>query len=625
MTNNIYWQSFIEQLQKDKNPLYQLLKDTEVEVNQELIIYHPTEEGKVEVEQKRGKIQAKLAKINHPFQGKRVTTTAGEYSAPATSLNALSNASDMRIPLQVLNHSYINLANEESVQDFLQTIAANDTTCQVIYQQLTKRTKALAETVLEVSFPWRVRVGGMRGFQELLLPVFHPVYGIPYIPSSSLKGVLKAWARQHHVDKTERERLLGKLEKGVGCVGCVQILDAFPTAPCLSIDMANPQWSWDNDRVKYNPVPHPLLSMKEPTMVIGLCRTSRGKKVNQADDLETVKSWLENALATGIGSRVSAGYGRTKPQASLPRHASHEFKMWTQGMYGANPPSRENQYTGEPEFRQTALRGVLRYWFRAIALGLYDTETCKKFEQELFGELSLEGSVRIGVDLTVQKHPRNGNIEPCFYQGSILLESKSEKYLKIVEKLLSLMSHISGIGRGSRRPLHLNDRRMRGCHWELDYKLPFEKEAWVQFLQSVRDSFTAVHSARIPGNGDPGNQRNRYQDVLNSNAKMYLVQSPGQRHPSIIQNWNQDGYQDFVLGSALSLLYDDNQFKGGNGQGNGNPLVGGKLGTPSFVIIQSNFPSPGQPYQVVTIFGANNQDRRRFIDALPSGSISVWN
>jgi hypothetical protein len=55
MTNNIYWQSFIEQLQKDKNPLYQLLKKTEVEDSQELIIYHPTEEGKAEIEQKWGK------------------------------------------------------------------------------------------------------------------------------------------------------------------------------------------------------------------------------------------------------------------------------------------------------------------------------------------------------------------------------------------------------------------------------------------------------------------------------------------------------------------------------------------------------------------------------------------
>ncbi|WP_200892607.1 RAMP superfamily CRISPR-associated protein [Aliterella atlantica] len=30
----------------------------------------------------------------------------------------------------------------------------------------------------------------MRGFRELLLPVFYPVYGVPYIPSSSLKGAI---------------------------------------------------------------------------------------------------------------------------------------------------------------------------------------------------------------------------------------------------------------------------------------------------------------------------------------------------------------------------------------------------------------------------------------------------
>ena len=58
--------------------------------------------------------------------------------------------------------------------------------------------------------------------------------------------------------------------------------------------------------------------------------------------------------------------------------------------------------------------------------------------------------------------------------------------------------------------------------------------------------------------------------------------------------------------------------------GVGNSLVGGTLETPSFVIIKSNFPSFGDPYQVVTIFGANHPQRNNFVQALPDNSVQVW-
>jgi len=196
-------------------------------------------------------------------------------------------------PLQALNHTlYIG---KPTAQDALNAAADADDTCESVYEQLTQKTKSLATETLTIEFPWRLRVGGTRGFNDLLLPVFHPVYGIPYIPASSLKGMVLAWARTHYPDQVNR--LFGTLDQGIGCV---QFLDAFPTRPSLSVDMANPQWHWQNHRVNYKPEPHALLSMEMPELVIGLAPTRRGN----SEDVKLVKGWLEKALAvSGLGSR----------------------------------------------------------------------------------------------------------------------------------------------------------------------------------------------------------------------------------------------------------------------------------------------------------------------------------
>jgi len=513
-------------------------------------------------------------------------------------------------PLQALNQKIL-ISGEKTPNSILEAAVSADQKCEPLYTTLTQKTRSLADEIIEARFSWRLRVGGMRGFQELLLPVFHPVYGIPYIPSSSLKGAVKAWARKEIQDQNLINRLLGQLDQGVGCV---QILDAFPTKSCLSLDITNPQWEWQEDnRIKYKTVPHTLLSMAEPTLIIGLTYTHRGQQQHQSEDLKTVKTWMENALAVGIGSRVSAGYGRTQIQSRFSYSSSHPFQLWTQGIFGAD--SRQAD-----EFRPVALRGMLRYWFRAIALGLYDPVTCRTLENQLFGKLSQEGTFSLGVNITEEQDDY-----PYFYAGDILLESRYEHHLLLMEKLLFLTSHIAGIGRGSRRPLHRNNGRMRGCHWELnDYKLPGNLESWQSFLQDVQNTFLQVQQAGTPGAGDPGNRNERYQDVLNHQAVIYLVPSANQIHPDKVRNWSSQGATPPVLGTALNLLYSDERFKGKTNKNQGNVLVGGTLGIPSFVIIQSNFPKSGEPYQTVTVFGANNSHRQEFVKNLPSNSIRVW-
>ncbi|NER08122.1 MAG: CRISPR-associated protein Cmr6, partial [Okeania sp. SIO3C4] len=135
MDNNQEWQDFLQKLQKDKNPLYELLKETELDVGEKLTIYHPIEEEKAKVEKQRGKIQAKLVKMYPHWQHKKMMVKAGERSLNLDN----DKLTEMTSPLQALGHRLFG----DHAQPVLEEASAADTTCASIYTHLTERTKTL--------------------------------------------------------------------------------------------------------------------------------------------------------------------------------------------------------------------------------------------------------------------------------------------------------------------------------------------------------------------------------------------------------------------------------------------------------------------------------------------------
>ena len=553
----------------------------------------------------------------------QVSPISQEPSKKKVIVTGFGKTSRGSTPLQTLYWKHLDIHDQESAKPLLEAATKVETHCRTIYDRLKQRTESLvieSGVAFPVSFSWRLRVGGTRGFMELLLPVFHPVFGVPYIPASSLKGAARAWARQDGESKSELSKILGILDGKVAQAAKVEFLDAFPTRECLSVDVATPQWHWKNGNVAYQPVPHPLLSMEQPQFLIGL----RPTKPENAKYIPIVKEWLENALKSGIGSRVSSGYGRALGQSStFPNSKNYSFELWTQGMYGSEPPSKQNYWQGKAEFRPTAIRGILRYWFRAVTLSLYEPSVCQTLEDTIFGKLSQQGKVSISVvyNPSTRENPHR-------YTGRICLEAAEKKYLDLLDKLLILASHLGGVGRGSRRPLHLLDvdgrKYMRGCHWTVDTEaipLNYASEAWKQLFAQIKASFAAVQSPTTSRNSSPGSPGRRQQDVLDANAQVWLLKSASQISPDKITDWQRDGLKDDVRGKALSLFYGDDRFKGerkinGTEQRVGNPKVGGALETPSFVWIKSIFPSIGDPYQIVTIFGVDHDDRLTFAKEL---------
>lgn len=533
-------------------------------------------------------------------------------------------------PLQCLKNGICITDNER--KNLLHLAVNADKKADELYEALCDRTTQLAQEVVTVDFAWRLRVAGFRGFQELLLPAFHPVYGIPYIPASSLKGVLRTWALKTlpSSEHQDAERLLGYLKGEQASLAAVQILDAFPTQHCLSLDIANSQWHWDSssNHLKYAPVPHIMLSLLRPKFKIGLQKTCTGN----SEDVSICRRWLEQALQSeGVGGRTSTGYGRIKrihkpskkplPALLNPRYArsEHPFELWTEGVHGNN--------TEDHEMRPVALRGILRYWFRAVTLGLYTPNIAKQLESEFFGSIDskepIEGYLRLSFKL--DKPSQKVNYQSLFYEegyeeGRIVLESKNNRALEVAQQLLKLATHLGSIGKGARRPLHWNKPRLRGGYLQLLNEadiLKCDADDWQSLFKALKTNLESFHRVTAsPPALLPGTPNNRLHDVINTNTAIYLLPQKKLKHPKNVNRWEQEGNKSKVRGSALEFFYKP-EYKGVNRQQEGNELVGGKLGTPSFVWITSNcLHRPDKAYQAITIFGTDNVERAGFIQAL---------
>jgi CRISPR-associated protein Cmr6 len=548
----------------------------------------------------------------------------------------------VKSPLQELKlcHFEIDGKDRELPESiFNQAIMAEENLAP-LYEYLGQRIKQLADVTLTVVFPWRLRVGGLPGFRDLLLPAMHPVYGVPYVPASSIKGVVRAWAKQQDdAIKGQVNDVFGYIDGNSkddpGSIGKVQFFDAFPSAKCLDKDMANPQWHWSEQGVTYDPQPHVLLSLQNTTLTIGLKTTGRGTPT----DVKLVEKWLREALKLGIGSRVSAGYGRSRGQINSPLTSEHSFELWSQGMYGATPPMKANGYKKEDvEFRPSAIRGVLRYWFRAIGLGLYDAETVKMLEGKLFGTIqptAVRGSLRISIDAEEKSY------DPLHVSGKIRLETSSEEDLKFAQALLSVAFSLSGFGRGSRRPLHWNTNQLRGCHGELgDTPMAMDRVPWRQMLEDARSALKILvedDEELKPNAPSIYRIQDRTQDVLNESAHIYLLKCGKVKHPKVVKSdeWRSIGSSYHVTGEGLQLLYSSGDYKGRSsdrdGLKPGNPNVGGAVNRedgsiPSYILIKSIFPAVGDPYQVVTVFDVDGHaDRAAFANAIKGkGGLKVW-
>ncbi|MDT3674124.1 MAG: hypothetical protein RLZZ339_742 [Cyanobacteriota bacterium] len=541
-------------------------------------------------------------------------------------------------------------------------------------EQLHRRTQLLAKDgiAFQVKSTWRIRVGGHRGPESILLPAFDAL-GMPYIPSSTLRGVARNQAireimAENNLEWKDAEKEIApyfgdinaKEEKNK--TGKVVFFDAYPLPSKnggLEMDMANNIWSWKDDSMEYSPNPNPFFSLKESTFLIGLRLAS-----NCQDEkiLEQVKQWLKKGLQLGIGSQVNSGYGELKPindnihpdnnknghdsgfyrlDFELEGQLIHGYQRFTQWQW--NDRRNEWQMRSAPvaEVRPTAFKSMMRYWFRVFASGVLPINEVQEIEAKLFGginpkkygvqeiEAKLFGSInpknkKYGyLKVNTTETPSHHNNEQ---HGSVILSLSTETPTSQINSLKKLYKHLlwfivnmGGIGQGARRPKYKrsSNPQIRGCtiyinndeeFWETPNSI---QRVQRQFQARLRDFYNSLGQV-VGADIDPNNLRTVGQ--VSQNFWNDVADSNCKILVCKGENSSNKVY-------ALKVLHSP-EF---NPNGNYNPDLCGKVGRkkedtkPSPVWI-ANVGDDHFSCQIVTVFGANLNPRQEFIKQLRSNT-----
>lgn len=203
-------------------------------------------------------------------------------------------------------------------EDWIRTVTRNRVGSQELLQEAASRIRRLVRA-------HRGRVRAFRTEGRFITGIgrshpvengfaWHPTLGVPYLPGSSVKGLLRAWARAQE-EEGSLEQLFGP-KASVHRVGSLVLLDAIPVEPVnLEADVMTPHYAgWteqDPPGDWKSPVPVPFLTTAaENAFLFAVLPRVPGAE----GQIDQVMEWLEEALCfAGAGAKTAVGYGRFVP------------------------------------------------------------------------------------------------------------------------------------------------------------------------------------------------------------------------------------------------------------------------------------------------------------------------
>jgi CRISPR-associated protein Cmr6 len=522
-------------------------------------------------------------------------------------------------------------------------------------QEMNRRTRLIAgdSNTFTVTCSWRIRVGGTKGPESMLLPAFDAL-GMPYIPSSTLRGVTRAQGVRElmaqGLSRAEAEKEIAKYFGDLDAedkhkAGKIVFLDAYPVATNelksggLAVDIANNIWSWEGNNLRYNPNPNLFFSLKQAKFLIGIC-----KGINCTDEmLATVKQWLIKGLAQGVGSQINSGYGRLviKQPSPNPREFLRlQFELEGQLIHGrqtvtwrADLGAYRNQSIAE--VRPVAFKSMMRYWLRAFGLGFLPVNVVQEWEGKLFGAITphpQRGWLQVEVldGRIVQKEPRpnhQGKNDPVGQQSGTLVLSLSdqcpdeqkESSRKLFLHLAWLMFHLGGVGQGARRPCYSRRNRDRAPWWRGSTLIPRTRDTFWELPESARE-FAELLRRRIKNffeavTAVTGQRINLQQPrVCTQPSQQRWIEAVDAHCRILITQGDAEGNKPYALEQLHRM--------GRRGENYDRFLCGG--------VGREVIPSPVwiadfDGYEAVTVFGATANPRQQFVDELRrQGAIQIF-
>jgi CRISPR-associated protein Cmr6 len=182
---------------------------------------------------------------------------------------------------------------------------------------------------------------------------WHPTLGTPFLPGSSVKGLVRAWVEEERPE--EAEALFGSPERA----GPLCFLDAVPVTPVrLEPEVLTPHaagWSAEEPPADWrSPVPVPFLTAAEGTAllfaVVPVAEPGRAS-------LERAFQWLSEALAgAGAGAKTAVCHGRFRHEEASTRRWS---ELLTEEEHQRREEARRAEAARTPEGRwRLALEGM---------------------------------------------------------------------------------------------------------------------------------------------------------------------------------------------------------------------------------------------------------------------------
>ncbi|KYC40390.1 hypothetical protein WA1_26620 [Scytonema hofmannii PCC 7110] len=315
----------------------------------------------------------------------------------------------------------------------------------------------------EYTISWRFVTNGGQD-DDVIRPVIG-VFGLPFYPGSSMKGAFCQAC-------TEEQKQRYGLTKNSDRPSLLRFHGGYPINDWTKqlVDIVHPQWKWqmkvtDTTKKPEGESAFTLISLYQPTLKFGISSLLPETNWNEIWEI-----W-ERALGSGIGCRVSTGYGLANETTG---NVLYQVKL--HGVGGAS-----KLLNNKAEFRTNIFRAALRGHALRLFSGLNPT-LAEDIVDELFGGIR-SGKEKVGL-LGMKFHPESpewlsadGNeaydvTGDLIWQLSGKLDNTEHRPCleNLVEKLTQFGMLVGGFGKSWRRADHRifhprYTKHLIGCHW----------------------------------------------------------------------------------------------------------------------------------------------------------------
>lgn len=459
----------------------------------------------------------------------------------------------------------------------------------------------------EYQIRWRMVTNG--GQDEGLIRPVIGAKGMPFFPGSSMKGAFwRACLKYFSEDKCKLYcggEIPVKGEKRMK-PGILRFHGGYPVdmswAQCdRLVDIAHGQQPYQvmRDTKERGENANVQISLYQPKFKFGISST----KTLEDSEWQEIQNIWEKALASGIGSRVSAGYGyvdRVNKDGSVEPIENSDRTLLSIHLNGEGLTSQlllkehERDKHKTPEFRPNMFKAALRGHTLRLLGGISDEKSAQDLTKKLWGGIpekgedkqeqnednkskAIVGSIRIHFTVDGKLHEGKHTYQQVNKLGNLStpemptynLENGKLNLLKIGEvkpeaerfiiNLVKFSVLLGGFGKSWRRTHHKlfyptyfknNDKPMIGCHWEFaqaseELYIPAPDLSHItEFINNIREDAIAWVRSEIPD----------YQ------PNSYVQNWREAWHPNQVQVWGR--FAKNGKSQAVQWFHDTNRLKG---------------------------------------------------------------